>query len=163
MTQSARMEMCKSLSRLERHLPSKHWIYSRVNALRELGKVWTQNREHETKVSAVWSIEPELLVGHCKQAGSGDAGMARDRRTGFVCGRLSGGDDLQGDPPIREGVSSKPDGGETAEPELVDDSVPTIVLLAEVYWVEASRLIVLEVFAFPQLERQILPPTGFRI
>ena len=157
------MQMRKSLGGLKRHILGEPGLHSRVNALGEPGKVWTENWEHQTKVSAVWSADPELPIGHSKHRASDYARMLRDGRTGLICRRFSSGDDLQGGPPARGRVSSKPDGGEAAEPELVDDSIPAIVHIAEVNWVEASRFVVLKVFAFAQLEWQILPGAGLQI
>lgn len=114
-------------------------------------------------MAPVWTVDPELSVGRNEKMGPSDARVTRDDRTVIVGRRLSGVNDLQGDPSICDGFSSKPDSREAAKPQLMDDSVVTIVHITEVYRVEASRLIVLEVFAFPQLERLVLPRAAVRI
>ncbi len=101
MAQPVRMEMRKSPGGLKRYLPSKRWFYSRIYALGKPRKVRTQSREHETEMSAVWSIDPEPPVDNGEQTGHDDIGVARHYRTSLVRGRLSGDDHLQGDPPVR--------------------------------------------------------------
>lgn len=88
-------------------------------------------------MSAVWAVDPKLPVDHDEQTGPGDAGVTHDYRTVIIRRRLSGGDDLQGDPSICGAISSKPDGGETAERELVDNPVATIVHITKMYRVKA--------------------------
>lgn len=93
----------------------------------------------------VWTVEPEPSFHLYKQTGPGNHGPVVVRR------RLFGDNHLQGDPSVRQGVSSKPDGGVITKPELVDDSVSTIVHITKMHGVEASLLITFEVFTFFQI------------
>ena len=75
---------------------------------------------------------------------------------GLVGFRLSSSDYFQGNPPTRDGISSKPDGTKAAETKLVKNSVSTpLKLIAEKDGMETSQLVVLEVFAFLQLARKV--------
>lgn len=58
-------------------------------------------------------------------------------------------------------MSSKPDSGKTTKAELMGDLVLAVVDIIKVDWVETSRLVVFQIFAFAQLERKVFPSARF--
>lgn len=109
-------------------------------------------------MAAIGSIQPEFALDRGKEAGSDNSRIVCDHRARLVFGRFPGDDDLQGSPAIGDKVPDEPDGRGATKVQLVDNPVAAIVLIAKVDWVEASWLVLLEIFTFAVKLARLIPP-----